>query len=318
MKNVLITGITGQDGLFLTKKYLDRKEDKTVFGISRSKNLESFYQNLKSLEVKSLDNLNMVNIDLNNKTHVFDLLKKVKPQAVYNFSGPSSVYKSLVDKKESSSTIKNIFDNLSDSLIEQNNFCNFFQASSSEMYENISNNAIDENTKMVPNSPYAVGKYENHKKVLKLSEEYNWNIVSGIMFNHESEFRDDSYLIKKIITSAKEIKNKKNSKLQLGSVDYVRDWSFAGDIVNGAYTLVENNAKGSYVIGSGIGSKILDIVKIVFNYYNLNWENYLEINEELLRKGDAEVKVSNPSKIESHFGWKTSMDFNELILRCIS
>ena len=138
------------------------------------------------------------------------------------------------------------------------------------------------------------------------------------MFNHESEFRDDSYLIKKIITSAKEIKNKKNSKLQLGSVDYIRDWSFAGDIVNAAHTLVENNAKGSYVIGSGIGSKILDIVKIVFNYYNLNWENYLEINEGLLRKGDAEVKVSNPLKIESHFGWKTSMDFNELILRCIN
>ena len=116
------------------------------------------------------------------------------------------------------------------------------------------------------------------------------------MFNHESEFREDDYIIKKIINSADKIRKKQSSKFQLGSVDYIRDWSFAGDVINAAFTLIENNAKGSYVIGSGKGSKILDIVEIVFNNFNLNWEDCLEINEDLLRKGDAKVKVSNLRK----------------------
>lgn len=317
MEKILITGITGQDGLFLTEKYLNENENHFVYGISRSNDLHLFYKKLNSLHVKSVENLKILNIDLNNRNQVYDLLEKIKPQAVYNFSGPSSVYQSLNNKEESISTIKNIFDNLTESLIKLENFCNFFQASSSEMFENVSNNAIDENTKMVPNSPYASGKYENHKTVLKLSNEFNWNIVSGIMFNHESEFREDDYLIKKIINSADKISKKQISSFQLGSPDYVRDWSFAGDVINAAFTLIKNNAKGSYVIGSGKGSKILDIVEIVFNSFNLNWEDYLEINEDLLRKGDAKVKVSNPAKIKQDIGWVTSMNFDELILRCI-
>lgn len=317
MEKILITGITGQDGLFLTEKYLNENENHFVYGISRSNDLNLFYKKLNSLHVKSVENLKILNIDLKNRNQVYDLLEKIKPQAVYNFSGPSSVYQSLSNKEESISTIKNIFDNLTESLIKLENFCNFFQASSSEMFENVSNNAIDENTKMVPNSPYASGKYENHKTVLKLSNEFNWNIVSGIMFNHESEFREDDYLIKKIINSADKISKKEISSFQLGSPDYVRDWSFAGDVINAAFTLIKNNAKGSYVIGSGKGSKILDIVEIVFNSFNLNWEDYLEINEDLLRKGDAKVKVSNPAKIKQDIGWVTSMNFDELILRCI-
>jgi GDPmannose 4,6-dehydratase len=317
MKKILITGITGQDGLFLTEKYLNENENHFVYGISRSNDLNLFYKKLNTLHVKSVENLKILNIDLNNRNQVFDLLKKINPQAVYNFSGPSSVYQSLDNKEGSISTIKNIFDNLTESLIKLENFCNFFQASSSEMFENVSNNAIDENTRMVPNSPYAIGKHENHKTVLKLSKEFNWNIVSGIMFNHESEFREDDYLIKKIINSADKISKKQMSSFQLGSPDYVRDWSFAGDVINAAFTLIKNNSKGSYVIGSGKGSKILDIVEIVFDSFNLNWENYLEINEDLLRKGDAKVKVSNPAKIKQDIGWETSMNFDELIYRCI-
>ena len=317
MKKILITGITGQDGLFLTEKYLNENENHFVYGISRSNDLNLFYKKLNTLHVKSVENLKILNIDLNNRNQVFDLLKKINPQAVYNFSGPSSVYQSLDNKEGSISTIKNIFDNLTESLIKLENFCNFFQASSSEMFENVSNNAIDENTRMVPNSPYAIGKHENHKTVLKLSKEFNWNIVSGIMFNHESEFREDDYLIKKIINSADKISKKQMSSFQLGSPDYVRDWSFAGDVINAAFTLIKNNSKGSYVIGSGKGSKILDIVEIVFDSFNLNWENYLEINEDLLRKGDAKVKVSNPAKIKQDIGWETSMNFDKLIYRCI-
>ena len=143
MKKILITGITGQDGLFLTEKYLNENENHFVYGISRSNDLNLFYKKLNTLHVKSVENLKILNIDLNNRNQVFDLLKKINPQAVYNFSVPSSVYQSLDNKEGSISTIKNIFDNLTESLIKLENFCNFFQASSSEMFENVSNNEID-------------------------------------------------------------------------------------------------------------------------------------------------------------------------------
>ena len=112
MKKILITGITGQDGLFLTEKYLNENENHFVYGISRSNDLNLFYKKLNTLHVKSVENLKILNIDLNNRNQVFDLLKKINPQAVYNFSGPSSVYQSLDNKEGSISTIKNIFDNL--------------------------------------------------------------------------------------------------------------------------------------------------------------------------------------------------------------
>ena len=137
------------------------------------------------------------------------------------------------------------------------------------------------------------------------------------MFNHESEFRDANYLTSKIIKNVIEIHNKKQNKIVIGSLDYVRDWSFAGDIMNAALLLSFNNAKGPFIMGSGIGRSIKDLIQIVFNYFDLNWEKYTDIDESLLRKGDPKIKISDPTKIFNEFGWKTQVSFEDLIIRCI-
>jgi len=176
---------------------------------------------------------------------------------------------------------------------------------------------IDENSEEKPNSPYAISKLNNHKKVLKLSDEFSWNIISGIMFNHESEFRDSNYLTSKIISGVKNINNNKLEFLDIGSIDYMRDWSFAGDVMDAIVKLSYGNAQGSYIIGSGVGHTIQEILEIVFGYYDLNWKKYVSIDKNLLREGDPKVKIANPKKIFSEFGWKAETSFSDLIIRCI-
>ena len=118
--------------------------------------------------------------------------------------------------------------------------CNFFQASSSEMFSTNLDGKTDEFSKLEPNSPYAKAKVTNHNKLLGLINEYQWNMTSGIMFNHESEFRENNYLTSKIINTAFQIYKKREDKLIIGSLDYVRDWSFAGDIMEAASILTFN------------------------------------------------------------------------------
>lgn len=317
MENIVITGITGQDGLFLTKKILNENKNVKIFGTSRQKKLSSFYSNLNKLGVDSFDRLEIEIIDLNNLNEVSLFLDKTKPKGLYNLTGPSSVYDSYKKRKETTYQITNIFNNLTNSLIKLENFCNFFQASSSEIFEDTYGEPIDENTKLNPNSPYAEGKLINHYKVLDLSKNYDWNIVSGIMFNHESEFRGNNYLTSKVIKAAHNIYCKNSDNLEIGSLDYVRDWSYASDVTNAMHTLVKKNASGSYIIGSGEGHTIKDLVNGVFNYYNLPYEKYIKVNKSLLRDNDPISKISNPSKILNDFGWKVKIDFETLIINCI-
>ena len=317
MENILITGITGQDGIFLTHKLIKQNKNFSIIGISRQKDLDPFYNKLKLLGTDDFSKVKILHTDLTNKQAVDLLIKEVSPTRVFNLSGPSSVYDSLNYPENTNKLITGIFDNLTESLITHENFCNFFQASSSEMLSGGLDGVIDENSEEKPNSPYAMSKLNNHKKVLKLSDEFSWNIVSGIMFNHESEFRDSNYLTSKIISGVKNINNNKLEFLDIGSIDYMRDWSFAGDVMDAIVKLSYGNAQGSYIIGSGVGHTIQEILEIVFGYYDLNWKKYVSIDKNLLREGDPKVKIANPKKIFSEFGWKAETSFYDLIIRCI-
>lgn len=317
MENILITGITGQDGIFLTKNLLEQNQDCVIHGTSRNKDISSFQKNLSSLGVTNFDNIKIYNLNLEEKQKVENLITSVSPDIVFNLAGPSSVYESFSNPKKTIDLITNIFNNLTGALISQNIFCNFFQASSSEMFNSKVNEIINEESPIKSNSPYAEAKIINHNKAKNLIKTYDWNITSGIMFNHESEFRDAGYLTSKIIKNVYEIYNKREQKIVVGSLDYVRDWSFAGDIMNGALLLSLNDARGSYIMGSGIGTSIKELIQIVFNYFDLNWEKYTDVDESLLRKGDPKIKISDPTKISNEFGWKTELSFEDLIIRCI-
>jgi GDPmannose 4,6-dehydratase len=176
---------------------------------------------------------------------------------------------------------------------------------------------LNENSEFLPNSPYALAKLDNHNKVISLNKKYDWNIYSGITFNHESEFRKQNYLIMKIITAAWKIKNNKGINLTIGSLDYMRDWSHAQDIVEAINLLTEKGASPDYVIGSGRGKKIKDILDYVFQKYNLDWTDFVQIDKNLLRDGDSKKIISDPRKIKNELNWETKITFEQMLDRCI-
>lgn len=316
MKKILITGISGQDGLFLTNHLINKYEKLEIIGTSRQNNHSIFYKNLLSLGVENRGDVSVYQIDLNDYNIVNNLISDFKPHYVYNLTGPSSVYESF-NNAENKKIITNIFDNLTSALIKTNNFARFFQASSSEMFSPNCNEKLNENSEFLPNSPYALAKLDNHNKVISLNKKYDWNIYSGITFNHESEFRKKNYLIMKIITAAWKIKNNKGSNLTIGSLDYMRDWSHAQDIVVAINLLTEKGASPDYVIGSGKGKKIKDILDYVFQKYNLDWTDFVQIDKNLLRDGDSKKIISDPRKIKNELNWETKITFEQMLDRCI-
>ena len=314
MEKIFITGITGQDGLFLTSKLL-RHRDIKIYGCSRDLQASSFYKKLELLNAVDTINLKIVSLDLLNLTEITTFVKDVRPDVIVNLSGPSSVYQSIKFPK-TRFTITENFDYILKSVSKINNNCRIFHASSSEMFAP-SNLPLNENSPMKGNSPYALGKLENHKKIKRISKESNLNFYSGIMFNHESEYRSNDYLIMKIILEAIKIRKGDSNSLTLGSLDYVRDWSYAEDIAEALYLVTNYGESSDYVLGSGVGTSIRYIVSFIFNYLDLDWENYLNIDKSILRKNDPEIIVSDPKKINLELNWSNKVDIEGLLVKCI-
>ena len=316
MKKILITGVTGQDGIFLVNKLTNLDQEFEIIGISRDKNESLFYNKLKLISSKPPDSLHLLDLNLLNSNDVNNFISSYKPDQVYNLSGPSSVYESI-ENDSIHNKIRTIFSNLTESLISNNNLCRFYQASSSEMFKDNNGKKLNETSITLPVSPYAKAKFYNHKKVTELNKKYGWNIYSGIMFNHESEFRDNNYLFMKIINSAIRISQGKEDKLILGSLEYIRDWSFAGDIAEAIYKINNHGNDESYIIGSGVGNSILSVVEIVFNFFKLNWQDFVIIDKNYLRPGDPKIIISDPSKIKNELNWENTLSFESLVNRCI-
>ena len=314
MKKVLITGISGQDGIFLTSKLLNKKKYR-VFGVSRSSE-EKFIEKLSTLNHENFDNLKLYNINQFDQQSVDSMFDEVKPNIIFNLSGPSSVYNSLNDNNLSKNNIIKIFDNLINSSFKLDHFPKFFQASSSEMYGLNNKEILSENDEFSPNSPYAEGKYHIHKKIIEMNKNKGLDIKSGIMFNHESEFRSDDYLFMKIINFA--LNAKKGQTLEVGSLKYIRDWSFASDIVDAMYDITLHGKSDIYCIGSGQGNTIEELASIIFEKCNLNYKEFIKENKDILRKNDPQTRICNPKKINDEFGWAPSISFEELVHRCIN
>ena len=193
----------------------------------------------------------------------------------------------------------------------------FFEAGSSEMFSNKNKNPLNEDSKFETRSPYAKAKYENFIRIKDLRESYGWDIKTGIMFNHESEFRPKEYLFSKLINEALQIKNKDLETIEVGSLSYRRDWTFAGDVADAIHLIAFSNIREDFAIGSGIGNSIEELIQIIFEELDLDYKKHIKINQELLRDGDPEVIISDPSKVKNTLGWTPKLNFRDLVKRCL-
>ena len=315
-RKVLITGITGQDGIFLTSELLKHDKNIKIFGISRNAN-KKFYENLTAVGVKNFSNVNIHNLDLTDLNSVKKYISDLQPTEIYNLSGPSSVYESILNSDYYKTTINTIFDNLIDACISAGMTPRFFQACSSEMFSSENILPLNEGSVFNPRSPYSEAKYTVYKKTNDLRKNGDWNIKSGIMFNHESEFRNDDYLFIKIINSAKSIKDNKADTLELGSLEMVRDWSFAGDVASAIYLINNSDYLENFVIGSGRGVTIEYVVETIFDYYDLQYNTFVKVNKSLLREGDPLRIISDPKSLINKLGWNPQYNIDDLIERLI-
>ena len=317
-EKILITGITGQDGIFLSASLLKSSSNIEIYGTSRSFNNNQFFQKVEDLVGKEHSRkISIQNIDLLNRGEVKNFLLDNKFSKIVHLSGPSSVYKSYQDPTMYKDSIIKQFDNLIEGCMDTNMYPIFFQASSSEMFSSQAGLPLNEDSEMLPRSPYAEAKLTIHNKIQDLKNVKNWNIKSGIMFNHESEFRPNEFLIMKIIDAAISIKNGSTEKLTLGSLEYSRDWTYASDITDAVIKIINEMEPVDYVIGSGTSHSILDIVKIVFQYFDLEFDDYLEIDNTLLRKGDPIHIQSDPILIFKRLNWKAKLSFEIMIEKII-
>lgn len=317
-KKHLITGITGQDGIFLTAEILKNNPKDVIIGTSRNYKNSNFKTKLNVIMNLGSDNKNiqLAKVDLLDLKTVKSIITDTQPDYIYNLSGPSSVYKSLTDNNQTYTEITTIFNNLATAISDSNVDCNFFQASSSEMFAP-SLSALSEDSILSPRSPYAEGKLQIHEKIQLLKGRGNINYSSGIMFNHESEFRGDQYLIMKIINFALKVRTNKKEMLKIGSLDLIRDWSYAEDVAEAIYKINIENESEDYVIGSGVGHKIEEILNIVFEYFKLNWKDYVVVDSSLLREGDPVTIVCDPKKIRSRLNWNSSTSLELMLNKCI-
>ena len=317
-KNVLITGITGQDGAFLTSQLLAENKYK-IIGTSREKDTSKFFQKLEHLNVDSSTLLDLQIIESNflDYESINSLIKNSNVEFIYNLIGPGSVNESVKNPFESSKSIILAFNNLAKSLVDNRIFPKFFQTSSSEMFAQNNSEKLNELSPLSPKSPYGSSKLYIHNLITFLRNKYDWDITSGILFNHESEFRPNEYLLMKIINKAIEINENKNENLELGSFDLTRDWGFAGDHTKAMKLILENNPGEDYVIGTGRGTSIKQLTNLAFSYFDLDYTEFVSVDKKLLRSNEPTKIISDPSKIKKDIGWEPSISIEELVIRCI-
>tara|TARA_Y100000389_G_scaffold205107_1_gene263270 strand:- start:12646 stop:13620 length:975 start_codon:yes stop_codon:yes gene_type:complete len=317
-QKVLITGITGQDGVFLSSLLL-KSNDYQIVGTSRKNDDTNIKKKLIYLgnTDSELDNLKITKCNLEVSEEIEALVEVYKPDYVYNLIGPGSVSESVKFPFQSSNSIVLSYNNLVSSFIQNKIFPKFFQTSSSEMFDDKGHEAISEISNFNPKTPYAISKMYCHNLSNFYKEKFEWDVSIGILFNHESEFRPENYLLTKVIDTARKINKGIEKELVIGSVDLIRDWGFAGDVVNAMVKINESAFSDNYVIGTGNGHSIKNMVEIVFDYFKLDLNNHIRIDSSLMRKDEPISIVADPSKINQKLGWKSKTSFEDTIIRCL-
>lgn len=318
MNNVLITGINGQDGVILTSKLLKLSKDINILGTSRTPDKLSFLNKISIFnEIKDLPNVNIIDVDFFDTKQLNKIITNFRPDTVFNLMGPSNVNESINNEDYYFKNIYLSFECLVKQLNQLNKKIKFFQASSSEMFGE-SSSPLNEQSHFLPRNPYSSAKYaikesiENNKLDVK-----NIIFLEAIMFNHDSELRPRNFLIMKIISDTIDIYKKKIKKSTVGSLDYIRDWSYAGDVMDAAIQMLKLETNHSFVVGSGIGTSIEKLLDITFSEFNLEWHKFVEVDNNLLRKNDPLIIVSDPSKIENKLGWSAKYSIDEMIRKFI-
>jgi len=312
MKVALITGITGQDGYYLSKLLLEKgyKVHGTVrrsstFNTSRIEELISDYS--------SSGDLSLHYSDLLDSSSLNTLVNNLMPDEVYNLAAQSHVAVSF--KNPVYTTQVGTLGSLSllESIRHSDKKIKFYQASSSEMYGGAEKIKLNEESKFDPKSPYAASKVFAHDVTKLYRESYDLFAVNGILFNHESPMRGETFVTRKISRAVGRIHLGLQKKLTLGNLYASRDWGFAGDYVEAMWMMLQHETPKDWVVATGETYTVKDFAKSAFDKVGLNWEDYVQTSEKYHRPNEVGYLLGDPSKIKKELNWKPKTSFENLV-----
>ena len=306
-RRALITGIAGQDGSFLTELLLEQGYD--VFGIVRRPTSER-YPNLDAVR----DRVELIQSDLLDELSLVQALRTAKPDEVYNLAAPSFVPMSWEQPVVTAEFAAVGATALLEAVRLVTPETRVYQAASSEIFGDPLEAPQDEETPIMPATPYGAAKAYSFFIVRSYRRRYGLHASSGILFNHESPRRPLDFLPRKVAHGAARIALGLDQTLRLGSLDARRDWGYAGDYVRAMWLMLQQEEPDDYVIATGVTHAVRDLVECAFAHLGLDWREHVQVDESL-RRGKAELHnlVGDPAKARARLGWEPTVDFDRLV-----
>ncbi len=312
-KKALITGITGQDGSYLTELLLEKGYE--VHGIIRrsssfnTSRIDHLYNDSEILDKKLFLHYG----DLSDSSSLSRLLERVAPDEIYNLGAQSHVKVSFEIPEYTTDIDATGTVRLLDAIRETRIKTKFYQASSSEMYGKVVEVPQSEATPFYPRSPYACAKVYSYWITVNYRESYDIFACNGTLFNHESPRRGQTFVTRKITHGLAQILAGKADKIYLGNLDAKRDWGFAGDYVEAMWLMLQQDKPDDYVIATGETYSVKDFLKEAFSYVDLDWEKYVEIDQKYFRPAEVDLLIGDPTKAKEKLGWEPKVKFKELV-----
>ena len=310
-KVALITGITGQDGSYLAELLLRKGYE--VHGIIRrssmfnTQRLDGIYQDPHESHRQLLLHYG----DLADAVSLVNLVREIQPAEVYNLGAQSHVKVSF-ETPEYTGDVSGLGTmRLLEAIRAADVETRFYQASTSELFGS-SPPPQNEQTPFHPRSPYGVAKIYAYWAVVNYREAYGMHATNGILFNHESPRRGETFVTRKITRAVARIKAGIQDKLYIGNLDAVRDWGYAKEYVEAMWLMLQQPASDDYVMATGVAASVRDFVEEAFSHADLDWERYVEVDPTYFRPAEVDALIGDPSKVERQLGWKPRTHWREL------
>jgi GDPmannose 4,6-dehydratase len=330
-KSALITGITGQDGAYLTEFLLSKGYN--VYGTFRRASSTNYWR-IEELGIKNHNNLNLLEYELTDLSTSIRILEKCNPDEVYNLAAQSFVNVSF-DQPIATTQITGLGAlHLLEAIRIVNPKIKFYQASTSEMFGHVREIPQNETTPIYPRSPYGVAKVYAHWMTINYRESYGIFATNGILFNHESPLRGLEFVTRKITDGISRIKLGKQDFLELGNIDAKRDWGFAKDYVEGMYLMLQSDFPDSYVLATGRTESVRHFVEICCKIVDINiaWKGtgfdeigldtesgkeIIKINQKFYRPAEVDILIGDSTKAKNELGWQAKTSLEDLCKKMI-
>lgn len=305
-KNALVTGITGQDGSYLAELLLEKGYK--VYGLRR-RTSTPIMENIEHIkhEIEFIDG------DLLDQGSLMNAVRISNPDEVYNLAAQSFVGTSWIQPVLTGQSTAIGVTNMLEAVRYVKPDARYYQASSSEMFGKVVETPQKETTPFYPRSPYGVAKVYGHWITVNYRESYDMYACSGILFNHESPRRGVEFVTRKVTDAVARIKLGLQTELRLGNLDAKRDWGFAGDYVKAMWLMLQQDKAEDFVISTGETHTVEELVSIAFSHVDLNWRDYVVIDEKFVRPAEVDLLLGDCSKAKEKLGWRLEVGFEQMV-----